>query len=214
MLASLEDLKGKLDIPATDLSRDSALLLVLESASEKVLDVCRYSETAITARQEIFRNVQYNRDLFTALRPIDPGVAAVFEGRPLGQGADGTQPAWSKLEGDVIDAAEGRFTLLGASGWWPPTQRGLQPNYQRWRDPEWPIIRVTYNVTALAPPPDELVDACASLAAFWFDRDLAGAGSVSQIGQVRREWLNDALPATFTARLSSHISVGAGAQWV
>lgn len=205
MLGTLEDLKGKMDIAATDVSRDGALTLALETASVKVLDLCRYAELDAPATKEIFRNVQFNRDLFTALRPI---ANVVFEGRALGESV------WSTLDGDVIDPAEGRIILLGASSWWPPQQPTAA--FRRWRDPVWPIIRVTYDVTGFgADPADELVDAACSLAAFWFDRDLAGASDTSTIGPVSRKWLNEGLPAPLLEKLSKHTKKrGGGARWV
>ena len=214
MIATLDDVKGKLDLPASDTSRDDALTLALESASAKVLDLCRYSEADVTGHQQLFRNVQFNRDLFLDLRPINvaAGHVVVFEGRGLGQ------PDWSELTGDVLDAQEGRVIVLGASAWWPP-QRTLQPAFQRWRDPIWPQIRVTYDVVGVTSnPASELIDAAASLAAFWYDRDLAGAKEDSRIGQVQVTWLNEALPSTLLEKISKHVrgesAAGGVAGWV
>lgn len=208
MLGTLDDLKGKLDIPESDTSRDGPLTLALETATAKVLHLCRYAEEDEASHVETFRNVTFNRDLLLELRPIDPDTI-VFEGRALGEAT------WSTLDGDVLNADEGRVILLGASAWWPPTNT-LQPGFTKWRDPVWPLIRVTYDVTGLGNnPASELIDAAASLAGFWYDRDLAGAGESSMIGPVSRKWLNESLPKTLLEKLTGHMSGrGGGAQWV
>lgn len=210
MLATLADLKGKLGIPSSDTSRDADLALVLEAATERVLDLTRHLETD-ASRTDTFRNVRFNHSFLLGKRPV-ASVTRV-EGRGLGM------TSWVALSYDLLDAGRGEIVLLGAGAWWPPTE-AQQERFRRWRNPEWALVRVTYQVTGLGAadgtppePPKDLRDATASLAAYWYRRDLAGAAQGSQIGLVREQWLSEPVPAWAQARLARYLESRL-ARWV
>jgi hypothetical protein len=208
MLATLAEVKGKLGIPTTDTSRDSDLTLVLQAAGERILDLTRCLEGDAT-RVDLHRNVRLNHGLLLEKRPVS--AVTRVEGRGLGM------TGWVDLSYDLLDAGRGEIVLLGAGAWWPPTS--LQPEwFRRWRNPEWPLVRVTYQVTGLGSadgsppePPQDIRDAVASLAAYWYRRDLANAAEASSIGEIREEWLSEAVPAWALARLARYLERGLAA---
>lgn len=205
MLGTIDTLKQAVGIPVGDTSRDAALTVALSAASEKLLGRCRYSEDDVTAQVDYLEKLKYNRKARLELRPV---ANVVVEGRALGQ----TNEDWTPLVGDVLNPAEGVFLVLGAQNWWPPTQQ-VQPRFMKWRDPEWPIIRVTYDVAGLgADVPDDLQQAVYALAGYWYERIAAGASSSEQAGQLKRTFMDAALPAWVEPMLSRHLK-GSYATW-
>lgn len=207
MIGSLESFKQA--IGTDDGSRDDALTVLLDAATLKVLDRCGYEEDDTTGVITLFRKLKYNRLAILEKRPVVDGTLVV-EGRALGQPAEN----WTALVSDILDPALGKFTVLGAQGWWPPTQ-DIQPRFMRWRDPEWPIIRATYNVTGIGSgedAPEDLIAAVYALAGYWQDVLLAGAATSEQAGQLRRELDKVSMPSWVESMLGRHTK-GRAATW-
>ena len=218
MIGTIDDLKGKLDIPVTDESRNDALTLVMESASIRILEECNYEDADATDRVEIYEHVQVGNPLMLERRPITvtadvPQVAVA--GRGLGEKDDAGAPSWTDLEFDVVDAERGKIVILGSDlGWWPP--QDPRPKFKRWREPEWPIVRITYDVDGQGgvAADQDLIDATASLAAFWYKRDLAGASSEVTLGAIGEKYLDEPLPGWVMPRLRKHLRrSGRRARW-
>lgn len=215
MLASLENVKGKLGIALTDTSQDEAITLVLQDASVKILSLGRYSETDLAGRQDIFQEVQVETPVALTLRPVS--AVTLVEGRTPGN------TDWVTLAYDLTDATKGEVSLLGAESWWPPTpDRIVRPRFSRWREPTWPIVRVTYDVTGIgsegnvapaAVVPSDLRDATAALAAYWYDRHLALASESAQVGQIRRTYMDADIPSWVLSSIASHMEEQR-ARWV
>jgi hypothetical protein len=211
--ATLEDVKGKLGIAASDASRDDALVLVLDATCERLEDLTRYSADKISGRQDVFRDVQATRTIALTRRPIAVvnGVPTVtVEGRPLGAAA-----SWSTLAADVVDAEKGELVLLGFQAWWPPSQF-RRPRSARWREYAWDVVRVTYDVAgqgdagAAAP---KLIDVNAAWAAYLYQRHLAGAREQQAIGPIREVLMSESLPG-FVAAAVAALDSGEMATWV
>jgi hypothetical protein len=205
VLGSLDTLKQQLGI--TDATRDDALTLALAAASLKLLDRCGYSETDVTGKTQIFRRLKYNREARLELRPVSN---VVVEGRPLGAAAED----WTPLVADVIDPDRGTFIVLGAQNWWPPTQE-IQPRFMRWRDPEWPVIRVTFDVAGIDgadAAPEDLQEAAIALAGYLYDRIGGGAAEQESAGQVRRQLLTEPVPCWVDPMIVRHLA-GSFARW-
>lgn len=205
MLATLEEVKDKLGIAGTE--RDDALLVVLETASARVLESCRYVEADAEAREDTFERVKEAMPFFLTKRPV--ATVTSVEGR--GYGSD----SWASLSFDLIDAAKGRIVVVGSDlGWWPPKGPG-----RKVKGNEWPLVKVTYDVTGIGAadfgtpePPEALHNAAASLAAYWYQRHLMGAYMESSIGSLGAKLLSDPLPPSFAAELVGHYEA-AGATW-
>ena len=200
MLATVEDVKAKLELAATDTSRDDALLLVLGSASEKVLELTRRLEFDVQGRVDTLRDVQVGVPFLLSKRPVANVVA---EYRPVGSAA------WAGLTEDVLDAERGEVIVVGADSWPPSTVRPLS-----WRTLRYDLVRVTYNVEGTdsgeAVEPARLRDAAAALAAYWFDRQVGGAAKSLSVGFLKKEYLDLDVPAWVTALLGDD-ATGAGA---
>lgn len=207
MIGSLDSFKQA--IGSDDGTRDGALTILLDAATLKVLDRCGYEEADTSGVVSFFRKLKYNRQQILEKKPVVDGTL-VIEGRALGQ----SNEDWTKLVGDLLDPTTGKFLVLGAQNWWPPTQE-VQPRFMRWRDPEWPIIRCTYDVTGIGAgedAPEDLIAAVYALAGYWSDVLLAGAATSEQAGQLRRELDKVSMPTWVESMLGRHTK-GRYATW-
>jgi hypothetical protein len=195
-IATLDDVKAAAGIAPDDTSKDEALQLALDAASAKVLDLTRHVEATVGGRIDTFRDVQLDTVLALTKRPV--AALTTVEARSFGNSG------WTTMSADLVDANEGEIVVLGMQNWWPPTLR-LTPASQRWRNPRWPIVRVTYDVTGVAGSvPGDLLGATSALAVYWWQRDNAGAASVEKVGQLARTWTNEPLPGAVLSRLASY----------
>lgn len=194
-LATLTQVKAKLDVLATDTSLDTAIQAVLDAASAFVVSDAGYTLSA-TALTEVFRNVPRDGTIYTAKRPIttlasvkirDPGSAVL-----------------TTITGDLVDAARGEIILVpDLAGWGWPTY-DVFPRSARYRLGEWSILQVDYTPTATAAAtyPD-LTDAEAELAAYWYREHRANAKSVTS-GLGGETFLNMGIPPSIQAILRKH----------
>lgn len=216
MLAQLQDLKDRLGV--TDGGQDGDLSSILEASSDKVLAVCRYSELDATGIVEALREVQQGREYRTKLRRVNalptdgtmPTSGFKVEGRGHGN-------AFAQLSVDLIDADDGVWTILGAAEWWPPNYaEERRPSFRRWRQPIWPVVRVTYDVTGINDSelaPAALREATLTLAVYWLGQSKAGAVSDVTIGQLSQTISDEPMPHSVRSLLGGHYQA-AGATWV
>lgn len=213
MLALLDDIKTRLDIDAADVSMDDDLTAILETASEKILSLCRYSENADEI-VEIVRNVQQGREYRTKTRLLvaDSGTpdVAVFKAEGRGHGS-----SFQQLAVDVLDSTDGVWMILGSSEWWPPNYvEERRPRFRRWREPIWPVVKLTYGVVGVGDPaPRELSDAAVSLAIHWLTQSKSGAITDVQIGQLKQSISDAPVPSHVKAMLGSTHYRQTGATW-
>lgn len=210
MLAALVDLKARLGV--TDTTQDIALTSLLNACTNKILKICRYVEHDTIGYTETHRNVRQSREQTTDLRPIKTDVNPfAAQGRSYGS-------EWLPMTLDLLDAIEGVFWVLGAFNWWPLTytqQRSGQMS-RRWRDPVWPIVQLTYDVTGIGDSttcPAELTEATLALAIHWLGQEVAGASDEIGMGQLRQKINRDPIPPHVRAMLADHYS-STGARWV
>jgi hypothetical protein len=206
MLATLDELKGRLGI--SDTSLDDELTTILTAASEKVLDLCGYVSADTTGIVETFRNVQQGREFLLAKRNVT-GTPTV-EGR-----AHGT--SFLALSSDLLDPADGVLMILGAAEWWPPNYvEQRRPSFRRWREPIWPVVRVTYDAAGIGDEqtaPDPLRNGALRLAVFWRSLDQAGATVEARVGQLEQTLSEKPLPKDLTSILGSHYRRREAARW-
>jgi hypothetical protein len=213
-LTDVGAVKAKLGIPADDTGQDAAIAAVLAAAEAWVLDRTRYDLTGGT-RIEVLADVPVGLPVALKRRPVTALVAV--EGRLLGTGPGPEQ--WTPLAAGLRDAGAGTLVVLGANEptAWPPSAGvgvGMAPWF-RWRSAvTWPQVRVTYTVAALSPVPADLADLTATLAAYWYDRDRAGAASETDLDPVRMVYHDAAVPPWVSVRLARHVPTPAMAAWV
>lgn len=205
MLASLEDVKRKLDLPVTDESRDEGILLVLGAATVRLLDWTRYQEDTQTGRVDTLRRVRQGVEILLPKRPV--AAVTLAQGRVLG----GT--VWTTLTADLVDPEQGTIVIVRTDEW-PP--KPSQSAAYRWREYVWPIVKVTYNVTGVGEEEtvaDDLRDLCAELTHYWYRRHLAGAAEEVTIGPLREKLMKEAVPDWLRPHLAAHTR-GGSARWV
>jgi hypothetical protein len=174
-LGTLEGLKDKLSIPATDTSRDAELELLLLAAQRYVLRQTRYAVDDGTITAEIHENVREGDAIYAKVRPIDETEDLVVSGRLLGS------DSWTILEAELVDANEGRIRIVNSiDAPWPPVQAAWSAwPWGRRRKAVWPIVRLAYaNLEAPAEGIEDLALVVEVLAAHW-DREGAGAGTLT-----------------------------------
>lgn len=190
-LASLDQVKRKLQLPLTFTDDDAALTAVRDAADAYVLAETGYV-LANTPVQEFLQQGQLGRPFLLTRRPV---TAATAQARVQGD------TAWSPLALDVLDAALGLVVLpVGAA--WPPGAR--LPRWAAWRQPTWDVVRVDYTATALAPVPADLSDAAAALAAYWYTQQRAGPLAESVVGPVQERYLDRPVPPAVEALLAPY----------
>ncbi len=202
MLATLAAVKVKLDIPASDTSRDSAITATVNAANAWALAQTRYDLTGGTY-------THYDRSvppLVPYALPLRP-LAAVSAAHVSTDGGI----TWSALSATVLDAAGGLIALgldQAASGWdWPPSP--AEPPWARWRYPAdrvLPYVRITYTTTAYSPPAD-ITDAVTALAAYWYDRHGAGAAQSQSFAGQSTTWSMEAVPPWVRAAVVRHLAL-------
>ena len=167
-IGTLEGLKSKLGIAASDRTRDAELEITLLAARRYVLRTVRYAAAAGEVT-ELHENVREGDALRAMTRPLDSEVAVVVEGRRHGS------DTWTVLSSELIDPIDGRLRVVKSiDSPWPAIHVGWSPFYRRNRY-VWPILRLSY--TALDAPLEGLEDlslAVEVLAASW-DRDSSPA---------------------------------------
>jgi len=138
-----------------------------------VLRTVRYAEAGEISG-EIHENVREGEAIFAGVRPLDPDVDLIVEGRRFGT------ETWTTLTAEVVDPVEGRIRIVNAADSpWPPVSASWSswPWGRRQRQ-IWPLVRLGY--ANLAAPLDELEDlglVVEVLAAHW-DRESSGSSGV------------------------------------
>jgi hypothetical protein len=210
MLATLQQLKDRLGI--TDAGQDAQLTTLLQSASDKVLDLCGYKEADTPGIVELLRNVQQGREVRTGYRNEIASTTFLVEGRGHGT-------AFSTLASDLLDPDDGVFLVLGSAEWWPPNfVEERRPRFRKWREPVWPVVRVTYDVIGIgtgANAPQPLQQAALRLASFWLSLEQAGATAEARVGQIEQEMSEMPVPQDLRSILGRHYrGRGVVATWV
>lgn len=190
MAVDFLSLKHKLEIPEDDNTRDDVLKDFSDAIEAEVLDSLGYSLAAEVGRQDLLTNLRPGTPFYLTRRPVVQITAA--EGRTAG-----SPPQWSSLTADVIVPAEGRCMLVGSASvpGWPPAAPSA--GWFKWRTPGFPVVRVTYDVSAFAVPRD-LVDAILALCAYRWRRQPAAASTSSSVGGVSESYMDEAYPDWFS----------------
>lgn len=206
-LATLAAVKAKLGIPASVTDQDAGIQAVLDAAELWLLARTRY-DLAGGTMVDTLNNVPTGAAVPLRKRPVTALLSV--EGQALGD------TSWTTLSAALRDANAGTLVVLGADGAaaWPPTVMSVAPWF-RWRVyPVWPLVRVTYTVSPLTPVPADLADLAAALAAYWYDRDRAGAAREVDLDPTRTAYHEATVPPWVYVRLARHLPVPALAGWV
>ena len=148
-LATLTQLKTLLGISLSDSSQDGALQLVLDSAEATILDLTGYSLTALTGRVDYFEDQRVGSVMTLSKRPVS--------GTPVVEGRTHYDTTFTTLRGSIPNVNSGDIRLLGFGSDVPSVHaefppREAPPGIFKWRGYTWGVVRVTYNVAALAAP--------------------------------------------------------------
>lgn len=180
-LADLAGLKARLGIPSTDTSRDTELTALLASANRMLLRLSRITLDDASITGEIHAGVREGSFVRTNVRPVDPDVPIVVEGR------SSASSTWTTLAGDLEDSYDGRIRIIGSGDLigFPPTY--LRPRWSNWRRPRWDVIRLGYDAMA-ATTFEDLTGASIALAAYWSTEGITGSsGHTETVGQVTEQ---------------------------
>lgn len=182
-IIALGDVKGKLTIPTSDTSEDTAIQLAIDGVIAFITEKTGYEGTA-TAHTIYRESCQVGRTYEMDHRPIDTAIAVTAQGRTHSGYSTIT---WSDLVADIIDADKGRLMLLGVSNFFqsfPPIE---PPNpIFRWQQPIWPLVKFTYTTVAQTAStwPKDLKDAAAHLAAFMYRQSLTSHLNSASLGPI------------------------------
>jgi hypothetical protein len=193
VLATVEDVKRKLELAVTDESHDDALELVTATANDRVLALCRHVATDET-RVQVFEDAGVGDVLTLERRPV---AAVALHAKAAGGD-------WYELEADVIDADKGKVAVVGSSGW---------PFYRDESAKPWPFLRATYEVSGVGEDDDApaaLRDSAAALAAYWYRQHLAGPVTESTVGAIRQTVTTAAEPPWLGRALADYMDDDAG----
>lgn len=210
MLATVEQVKRVLDIPEADTQDNEYIVWLVDQANRRVLDQSRLSLAAEVGRIDTFHEVQVGRRIRLSRRPVTQVTAA--EIRTLGSDSE-----FSSVTFDLADAKRGLVILLGGFGLdvWPPRE---PPSLAfSWRDPIWPVVRITYDTGALAAGSEDEVrlrGAAASLAAYWYERFRAASKASESIGPFRQTFMEAAIPPWVQSQIEQVADRGGSADWV
>lgn len=191
-LVTLDQVKAKLQFPATYTDEDAALGLVRDAAEAYILGLTGFVLTS-TPVEELVQEAQVGRPWVLTRRPVANVTAtARVRGDTL----------WAPVAIDVLDATRG-LVVLPPGAAWPPT--AVPPRWAAWRQPAWDLVRVSYTATALAPVPAELTEATAQLAVAWWHLGRAGPVARSGVGPVTEEYAQRAIPPAVQTLLAPYL---------
>jgi len=203
-LLTLQDVKDRLRITTTD--QDDALEALRAAVEAWVLDLTGYVLTAETGVVEFHQNIRLGLQFKTRKRPVS--AVTKVEGRTWGAGAT----SFTNLNGDLIDPTQGLVIavgddLSGFSGSEIPPRQG-QALHFRWRERIWPVIKLTYDVSALSPIPADLRGGAIEMVAFLHSLPAAGALKSVTVEAISESYsdaqLQGSLPIATRAMLARH----------
>lgn len=190
LLSTVALARAKLGLSPADTSRDAELQVVLDGVESWILAQTGYDLVG-GPHSETFRRVQEGRTLWLGKRPVS--ALSDVQGRELGAAS------WETLQADLVDGPNGKLVILGrnAAGSWPPSASAGSP-WASWRARIWPLVQVTY-VTSAQTVPNDLLDAAAALAAYWWLRQRTPALRLHASGSDP-----GAIPAHLDAAIAPH----------
>lgn len=205
---SVDNVKHKLQIPEANKAHDEHVKGALLAARLRViertgldLDGAGNSPGSIV---DIFRNVRSGNPILLTRRPVAAITTAEIRGHA-------STPQWSALGADLVDAQAGEVVLTAETlPFWPPEEQ--RPGWYRWRDPIYPIVRITYT-TSVYEAPEDLAQAIEDLAAYWYGQARAGVASSASMGGISKTFRNESVPEWIAARIAPY-ERGRRAAWV
>lgn len=187
-LATLDEVKLKAGIPLSNNNFDVAIQNALNAADRYVRNVTGWEDEATTVTEYVTSS-QLGRFLTLKKRPI--AAVTTVQGKRSGD------TDWTMFQADVIDAVQGKILPLVTG----PSSSGFSPgvgnNFMQ-------QLQVVYTTTGELPP-DDLADAVAALAAYWYRRDRGHAVDSMTVGTVTNRLLQAGVPKWIDARLENYI---------
>jgi len=189
-LCQVADVKNRLEIPSSDVSRDAILDAFRGAVEERILDITHFTFTGGVVTEQLI-DVQLGVSRVMSQRPIIPlpGTTSVSQFVQLSARAMASD-TFSNIIGELRDPFEGRITAL-ASELTPifPPIGGLAPWF-RWRQMIWPVVKFTYNVQPLGDgtggtfaAPKSLITAAIEWTAFIYSK--TGGGGIQTLNLER-----------------------------
>lgn len=200
-LCTLEQVKRKLQIPASDPLDDAALAPVRDAAEVYMLAATGYV-LADTLQTERLQPAPRGQPIRLLRRPVANVTA---QARMAGS------TAWTPVAVDVLDADQG-IIVLPVIDPLPLTQAGTSAPWYLWHLRQWDLVEISYTAQALAAVPADLSDATATLAAWWYQLQLAGPATTSETGPIRATYDPNPIPPVVAATLARYRA--GGSRWV
>lgn len=188
-LATLGQVKAKLDLMLTDSSQDAGVQAALDAAGKWFLEQCKYDLTAAAHTDRLF-SVNSGRLVKTSFRPV--AAVTSVEGRLAGGAA-------ASLAFDLIDPEKGKLYIGSSADSWPPA-----PRLRRRSDYVWDVVEILYTTDALLVTED-ISDVVAALAATWYTADRSLAREQVDVGIVRERYRMYPIPPWIMERLNPHL---------
>jgi len=188
-LATLDEVKLKAGVPLSNTNLDVPIQNALNAADRYVRNVTGWEDTEVEITEYV-TSCQLGRFLNLKKRPI--AAITTVQGKRPGDGD------WTLFSADVIDPFQGQIlpnvsSGVPSSGFSP----GLSSNFMQ-------TLQIVYTTTGEIPP-DDLSDAVASLAAYWYRRDRAHVVDSMNVGAVVNRLLKMSVPPWIDARLEAYM---------
>ncbi len=179
-LTTIEDIKARLGIPASNTDQDAVIDAYREAVEEEILAKTGFTFVA-GSRTDTFTDWQRGTTRLTSLRPI-LSLGGV-QGR-----VNAPQAGFQALGADVKNARDGRVLLVGwQNAYFDPRtgdSYGQTAGWFKWREYIWPIVTVGYAVDPLGsetnPLPKALKTAALESVAALMARP-AGSGALQSV---------------------------------
>ena len=188
-LATLDEVKLKAGVPLSNTNLDVPIQNALNAADRYVRNVTGWEDSEVEITEYV-TSCQLGRFLNLKKRPI--AAITTVQGKRPGDSN------WTSFSADVIDPFQGQILPNVSSGTLSSGfSPGLSSNFMQ-------TLQVVYTTTGEIPP-DDLSDAVAALAAYWYRRDRAHALDNQAVGTVRIALLKDRVPTWIDARLEAYM---------
>lgn len=184
-LATLDEVKLKAGVPLSNTSFDVPIQNALSAADRYVRNVTGWEDTAGTITEYV-TNFQLGRFLNLKKRPM--AAITTIQGKRPGDSD------WTVFSADIIDPIQGQILPINNVG-------GLSSGFPSRNFIQ--TLQVVYT-TSGDEAPDDLADAVAALAAYWYRRDRAHAIDLQYVGAIRTHFLQMHVPPWIEARLEPY----------
>jgi len=211
-LTTLAAAKSRMRLPAAaDPEQDPVIQAFLDAVEETILDLTGFAfdDGGTNVKVEDHADVQLGVVETMRFRPVVPLVgsgpesAVKLEARALASGT------FSTILGEIKDSFRGRVVALSSDGVVDYRGDGGSPEWFKWRQPRWPVVRFTYRVDFLGSPtnptPQALVTAATEWAVALYSRPGGGSLKSVSVERVSETYADGSEPSVVQMLLAKYL---------